>query len=216
MTLIYCLHGDETVTEQIAKQLNKELEIEIILGNPKAREKEVRFIESDLNRSFNKIETYESDRARELQTILKNKDFIIDLHTTSAVMDPVAIITNDEQLQLVAKTGMKKVVFMNKDFSIGGSLIENIPNSFSIEFHPDEGSCNKVKDYIRSAFNGKQISNEFEIYEVIEIVKGEYDPKIRNLEILPDGTYPIFSGERSYKGISFLRTRKVKQSMNNR
>lgn len=210
MTLIYCLHGDEIATEQVAKQLNKELGVEIILGNPKAREKQIRFIESDLNRSFGKTGTYESNRANELMELLnsKNEGLIIDLHTTNSGMPPVAIITNLKQLKLVARTGIQKIIYMNEEFSAGGSLIENVPNSFSIEFSPDTKSAENVKAFIRSAFEGKIKVDKVEVYEVIEIARGEHDPKIQNFIKLPDGTYPVFSGEKAYKGISFLRTKK--------
>ncbi len=210
MILIYCLHGDEIVTEQVAKQLNKELAVEIILGNPKAREKQIRFTESDLNRSFGKTGTYESNRAKELAALLgeKKNELVIDLHTTYSGMPPVAIITNLDQLKLVAKTGLRKVIYMNKEFSTGGSLIENVSNAFSIEFSPDKESIGTVKQLIKNALEEKAVVNKIEVYEFIEIVKGEYNPQIKNFKRLSDGTYPVFSGEKSYKGISFLRTKK--------
>lgn len=211
MTIIYCLHGDEIVTEEIAKQLNKDYGIKIILGNPKARKKEVRFIESDLNRSFGKTGTYEAERALALSEELKqiNDDLTIDLHTTTANMPPIGIITSEEQLSLAGRLGIENLVLMNKKFSTGGSLIENVDNSISIEIHADSASVETAKKIILAGLNKEQKINSFNIYEVIDIINKEYVQKpVTNLVALEDGTYPIFYGEKSYKDIAYLKTRK--------
>lgn len=212
MLLIYCLHGDELITEQVAKKFNKEYGIEIYLGNPTARAKKVRFVESDLNRSFGKTGTLEADRAQEIINEIGqlDEDLILDLHTTKAKMLPIAIITDLDQLKLVARTGLSKVIYMNKEFSTGGSLIENIPNSVSIEVHEDEEGKKVLEDAILNAMTNEVQIKEFEVYEVIEIVKGEKDLNLKNLEKLPDGTYPVFAGETSYKNVKYLKTKKYR------
>ena len=57
LALVYCLHGNEKKTEEIAKHFEgykrAGKEVKVFFGNPKAYEKNVRFTESDMNRSFN-------------------------------------------------------------------------------------------------------------------------------------------------------------------
>ncbi len=218
MVLVYCLHGDELMTEKVAKELQYEFgEIEIVLGNPVARESEKRFIESDLNRSFNSNKkTAEAKRAKELIKILGgfNDNLIIDLHTTKANMPPVAIVTDLSQIALVSRLGMDKAIYMPPQFSSGGSLIENVSNAVSIEFFADADSKSMVKNFIRSAyaFDSSKI-DELEVYFVEEIVKGRNDPEIENFRKLRDGSYPVFSGEPAYKGVKYLKTRKKRISL---
>ncbi|MCK4729794.1 MAG: succinylglutamate desuccinylase/aspartoacylase family protein [Candidatus Aenigmarchaeota archaeon] len=211
MLLIYCLHGDEIITEKIAKQLNKKYGINILLGNPEARNKQIRFSESDLNRSFNKRGTQESQRAKELKQILskRNEDIIIDLHTTTAKMPPIGIITNLKQLKLASRLGVENLILMNDRFSTGGSLIENIPNSISLEIYPDKKSIKDAKRMILNSRNPEMKLKSFNIYEIISSVKIESVEKdITNLQELNDGHYPVFYGEKAYKDIAYLKARK--------
>ncbi len=80
------------------------LNIDLLIGNPKAYEKCVRFIDHDLNRSFGKkdltdfeLPGYEANRAKVISQKIDSPktDFIIDLHTTSANMGVSIILVND-------------------------------------------------------------------------------------------------------------------------
>lgn len=220
MLIIYCLHGDELVTEEIALELNRQDGIPIYLGNPAARAKKVRFIDTDLNRSF-RLETasLESRRAKEIINELSDValsrsglstskyDLIIDLHTTKAKMPPCAIITSLDQLGLVSKIGIERVICMTEKFSSGGSLIENIPGSVSVEIFPDRKSIRFIKKSIKSAKLNRNLVNEFNVFFVEEIVRGEKDTSIVNFEQMGDGSYPVFAGETSYKDVKYLKTR---------
>lgn len=208
MLIIYCLHGDELETEIIAKKMREKCGIDIYVGNPLARKKKVRFVERDINRSFGTRGTLEARRASRVKIdLLKRKDdLIIDLHRTTAQMPPCAIITNLEQLKLVSLTNITKVVYMTSEFSSGYSLIEHIPNSFSLEFYPDEKSIREVEKAIELGNKGKVRNKRFEVYKLVEIVKGDRDLKIKNFRRSRNGTYPVFSGELAYKGIKFLNT----------
>lgn len=212
MLIVYCLHGDELQTEKIAKKLKENFnDIDTIIGNPEARKAQKRFIETDLNRSFNlQEETLESKRAKKLQDLIAqtNHELLIDLHTTKAKMPPVAIITDLDQLKLVSRVGISRVIYMTPKFSSGGSLIENVKNAFSIEFYRDQKSEELVYDKLRQAYKKKRKIDKFEVYFLEEIVNGDYDPSIKNFQRLPDGSYPIFSGETSYENVKYLKTRK--------
>lgn len=58
--------------------------IAFVLGNPEAARQNLRFIESDLNRSFNhaNVATAEQRRALELAPILSRTHWLVDLHQT--------------------------------------------------------------------------------------------------------------------------------------
>ena len=83
----------------------------LLLGNPEAIQKNVRFIDRDLNRSFlsqpsdgDMAETYESGRAREIKAALQSgppgkRTFAIDLHTTTTHMG-ITLITNTDPVNL--------------------------------------------------------------------------------------------------------------------
>jgi len=205
------MHGDELVSEEIALELNEAEGIPIYLGNPAARAKNVRFIDTDLNRSFRlRTDSLEARRAKEIinELSIDGYDLIIDLHTTKAKMPPCAIITDLGQLRLVSKVGIDQVICMTEKFSSGGSFIENVPNSFSVEIFPDVKSVDFIKKSIKSAKRNRNIVNEFNVYFVEEIVRGEKDTSIINLVQMDDGFYPVFAGETSYKDVKYLKTRK--------
>ncbi len=206
--LIYCLHGDEIITEEIAKDLECENNISVLLGNPLARKRKVRYIDTDLNRSFQKELGYEASRAIEIKKFFQNKeyDLIIDLHSTKARMPPVAIITNSVQLEYVGKLGLKKAVFMNKDFSSGGSLIENVDRAISLEVNFENLDKQAIKRLISTYDNDKIKVRQLEVYEVVEIVKEDKEKEVKNFKKLSDGSFPVFYGEPAYKDVKYLRT----------
>lgn len=86
------VHGNEVIGIEVINHIldyylkNKNLEINLgfLLCNIEAAKKEVRFIESDLNRSFSveKISTLEQSRAFEITKIVDQADFVFDLHQT--------------------------------------------------------------------------------------------------------------------------------------
>jgi hypothetical protein len=65
-----------------------------ILANLKAIEKNVRFVDKNMNRCFRKKiiwNTYEEKRAREIKKILNKSDYLLDLHNTSKQCKPFLI-----------------------------------------------------------------------------------------------------------------------------
>ena len=71
--------------------------VDVIIGNPRAKESGVRFIESDLNRSFNgRIGTMEEKRAVYLrEQILPKYDFVLDIHSTTSGGTDAVITAHD-------------------------------------------------------------------------------------------------------------------------
>ena len=93
LTLMAITHGNEFVGVKVLNDIldfidqdSFELGLSVcfILGNPWAAQKNQRFLEADLNRSFARAEltAKEHHRARKLESILSNSSYLLDLHQT--------------------------------------------------------------------------------------------------------------------------------------
>jgi len=123
---IYNTHGDEV-------RPNIPDSFDILIGNPKAYEKRVRYIESDLNRSFNgKSETYEEKRAQEIIPILQSYDTVIDIHSTITGVTDACIVVNDTEItrEISSYTGAKNYIVMPE---MKHSLIAHCNNGIALE-----------------------------------------------------------------------------------
>jgi hypothetical protein len=220
IALVYCLHGNEKKTEEIAKHFESQGDVKIFFGNPKAYEEGVRFTESDMNRSFNRTDTYEGKEAARLKAELDeyNADLVIDLHMTKATMPPTIIVTDLKRLELAKLFGVNKVIYMTEIFANGGSLIENIKNSITIEILDDEKVIEIGIDIINNVLYGDKLVDEFDVYTVERKVTGKPVGDIKNFEMLENGKYPVFYGNKSYvknSGVYYLECGKSVFSINN-
>ena len=113
-------HGNEYTGPYLLKVLEHRLheiphttfEVTTLLANPKAFEKNVRFVDDDLNRSFlikdlsdNSLSHYEANRAKVINAALGPKespktDLLIDIHSTTANMGVTVILTKENPLNL--------------------------------------------------------------------------------------------------------------------
>jgi succinylglutamate desuccinylase len=122
------------------------------IGNPKATDQNLRFLDYDLNRSFNKglsnnSQFYEIQRSQELKSeILKwaGKDpfFLIDLHTTTANMGKTVVISKNDRLTaetakiLITLDPSIKILF-NSDMDNDSVFVDSIaPHGLIIEIGP--------------------------------------------------------------------------------
>lgn len=102
-----------------AEVQRKSFTTQLLLANQEAIQKNVRFIDRDLNRSFlpqqssdKTFETYESSRAREIAATLQSgihgkRTFAIDLHTTTTHMG-ITLITNTDPVNLAVAADVQK------------------------------------------------------------------------------------------------------------
>lgn len=114
VVIIGATHGNEKTGAWLIEKwkaqpslLPSKHEYLLLMGNPKALEQNLRFVDFDLNRSFNggnqDSKTYEYIRAKELKNKLKEwtkgEDFfLIDLHTTTSNMGTTFIMSEKERL----------------------------------------------------------------------------------------------------------------------
>ncbi|MCB0347822.1 MAG: aspartoacylase [Bdellovibrionales bacterium] len=103
-------HGNEKTGVNLIRHLKNDwmnpyhsFEISFVEGNPKAIVNNLRYIDHDLNRSFNETlndSVYEKQRVLELHAEVKNPEttFVIDLHTTTSNMGVTWIFSKKDLL----------------------------------------------------------------------------------------------------------------------
>ncbi len=199
------LHGDE----QMPVEALKKNRIRFVLGNARAKKKGVRFIDRDLNASFGVRATgYEAQRAREVLGKIKNRDLVVDFHTTTAKTPPFVIVVDKKMLSFAATTGIKRVVVMRHNIKNGHALIDH-RDGISVEVgnHGTQKSFDMTLRVVRNVLSGRRFP--VEIYEVYDrlVMPGKY----HNFQKHPDGFIPILAGERAYDfyGLKARRRRPV-------
>jgi len=180
-------------------------------GNLKAYRQKVRYIESDLNRSYTGgHKTYEERRAGMILKYIKAQkfDLVLDLHTTTCDQPPcliVAGITHGNRC-FIRASSTEKIVHMNHKI-VETSLIGVYPKSVSIEVNetqlgPElmEQLVGDIDRFVRNISYDKPQT----VYEISGLIgKDEITTKqaekLRNFEMSPFGFYPVLVGENSYK-----------------
>ncbi len=147
------VHGNELIGIYVVKKMQhdffetKNISVDFLLANPKAIKLNRRYIDYDLNRAFGKealtqdSHLYEFERAKVIEQRLKNCDFLIDLHTTTANMGISVILSKkDERSENVAKILAKEfeqVRIVQWFGSDEGDFINSlVPSSITIEVGP--------------------------------------------------------------------------------
>jgi len=237
IAIVGCLHGDELIGQRIISRLNR-LKIKkgvllTIIANPEAIKAKKRFIDSDLNRSFpgRPRGNREERIAYRLTKILKQCDFIVDLHSTTTDTKSLVIATklNKNILGVIGAFNPKRVALMSKKFS-AKSMSYNFKACLSFEYGRDdapEAFKRTLRDVLvlLSYFGliDKKIDvgkRKTEFYKIIgTLVKKECFSLmgVKNFKLVKKGQvvagreneiikakkdfYPILFGERAYKDI---------------
>lgn len=158
--LVAATHGNETIgIEAIEKLKNKNLDkyFDVLIGNPKALEKKVRFIDYDLNRAYPgdpNSPIYEKRLANINFETAQNYDYIIDLHSTKAADNDFIIIVNQElqkdfPLKLI---DLDTVLFWPEP---KGPLSDVLKNTIELEFGL------KNRDYYEAVLKMAKILENF-------------------------------------------------------
>lgn len=235
---VVCQHGNEITPLRVIEKYFKN-RIDYLVANKEALEKNKRFIDTDLNRSFlgNKNGSKEEKIAYKLKKVLYEYDQIIDLHTTS-VFSPIFIITTSLSLkhqELIDKLDIKRVVYMEKSIAKGNSLIDNVSLGVSVEKGREgsKNSLNSFKKFISEFLENKNPKIKKEYFVVFDILrkinsKEKLEELIKSFKLVKRGMvisrtknkkriaivnfYPIMPGEKSYKGVLTLMARKLSKN----
>lgn len=155
--VVASIHGDETCGLQVLDELRRyENEINgtlyLITANLPAIDANKRFIEANLNRVFpgKKDGCLEERIAFGLCSVLKECDYVLDIHSTSYKTEPFAISTCDTEKQylLSSYTNLKKYVIMTEKVANGKSLIDyvNDNNGFGLSFEAGTHLTEEAKE----------------------------------------------------------------------
>jgi succinylglutamate desuccinylase len=209
-------HGNELLGEALYEYIcsnRRELlpYVSYVVGNNKAKKHGVRYIESDLNRSYNGLRTtYEERRATRILAYIKQNgfDLVLDMHTTTCDQPPCFIASSleGETALFLRASSIERVVHMNHGI-VRTSLIGVCPQALSIEVnrHSLDASlmsslCHDLQRYI----DGSDEHAEKLVYEIGDLLKKtelseEEAGKLRNFQKSQYGFYPVLVGENSYK-----------------
>jgi len=150
------IHGNEVFGLKVLAKLiaMQNLNITIRVAHLEAIAKNVRYIETDLNRSFG-IDVKDSLEARLANQVKAeidelNPDLIIDLHTSSVNVSRVGILAENNQLlvDITKHMGMEYAAVMP----------ESIAKQSLIGVHPEKSLCIELGRYLRSDALAKQLA----------------------------------------------------------
>jgi hypothetical protein len=153
LAIIWCTHWNETLWFRIIKKLKSLMinNVTYIVANNIAKDKNIRYIEFDLNRCFINDPswkgkwTYENELSFELDKFLKQFNYIIDLHSTDFETPWYFIINDLKKINLPIIQSIetiKNVYFLD---NLWWTLISNYDNAVAIEIWDNN---NENKDII--------------------------------------------------------------------
>ncbi|PIS15961.1 hypothetical protein COT62_00885 [Candidatus Roizmanbacteria bacterium CG09_land_8_20_14_0_10_41_9] len=233
---IVSVHGDEQAPLKVIKEHFKD-RLKYLVAHPEAFKKNVRYLTTDLNRSFpGRVDGSKEERiVVKLMKKLNNYERVIDLHTATCDTLPFAILTKvtKDHLKLVSLLGLRRVVCMEKNIASGKALIDHIPIAISVECGNERSPAtpSNIKKMIDDYLNNKSISlKRIEYYTVFEFLtkkteKERLVKKIQPFKLVKKGEivsrnnnelhtakfnfYPILPREKNYKDILCLMAKKV-------
>jgi len=214
-------HGTELLGDMLYAYIQKHAvdllpHITFMIGNPKAHAAGVRFIESDMNRSYDgTLATYESSRAEYIKHYIENEKFdvVLDLHSTTSKQDPCLIVKDiyDENRNMIKSLSIDKVIIM-KHPVVDTSLIGVFRHSIVIEIYNDDivdsllqTLCNDLRRFIGGDFSQPVEKKGYVINNTIlqSSVTREEATAFVNFEMSDQGYIPILTGapkgENSYE-----------------
>lgn len=214
--LIGSQHGDEKLGDLLIAYITAHHEellpsITYILANPEAHAKNVRYLESDMNRSYvDAPATHEEHRASQLLDRLSKEsaDVILDLHTTRCIQPPSYIVhrPSSEARKFIEVSDIDIVVHMDRDMT-KHSLIGKNNSTISIEVQNDtinddllEMLVKDIMSYQAGAVTKKR-KDHFEVTgHILKSDVTEADAALlENFQLCRGGYYPILTGNNSYK-----------------
>ena len=218
-------HGDERLGPRLNRFLKSDTTgryqtVDYLCGNPRALRRNVRFTETDLNRSYDVVspETYEQQRAQKiLRHIAAGKyDYVLDVHTSRADVGRFVLATHMDGAvrQIIAASRFERVAIMPPHIA-DCSLIGQVSNAISIEYDRrlarTKRTLEEMVELLDNLLRGKTQPRERDVFYVSDKISLDcpisYDAK--NFELCDQGFYPvIFAKNGSYtqhKGFAAYR-----------
>lgn len=213
-------HGDERLGPRINRFLKSDVSgryktVDYICGNPRAFRRNVRFMETDLNRSYDAAspKTYEEKRAQKILRLIRDGsyDYILDIHTSRAEVGRFFLATSLEGAvsRVIAASCFERVAIMPPQVA-DCSLIGKVPNAVSIEYDRrlarTKRALQEIVELLDNLLAGKAQTRRREVFYVDGKIPLDcpisYESK--NFELSDQGFYPIIFAKKSsytqYKG----------------
>ncbi len=205
-------HGDEKIGVEILKKINKKLDFNWLIANKKAFSRNKRFIDVDLNRIMpgkKYSRYYEKKRAYELNKILKNYKYIIDIHETVSNTGIFTIITKPtkKNMRLANSLPINNIVIWESGKKRNcGPITEYVNCGLEIECGPKNSK--KIKKELENIiikilkkYKNENKKNIFEVYGNLK-KKNIQTKKIKDFKkttINGETFYPLLVGQYSDK-----------------
>ena len=212
--IVAAVHGDEPLGTQIIRDLRipHGVRLTTLIAHPEALAKDVRYLETDLNRSFpGKEEGSKEERiATRILKALASCDVVFDLHTTTAMTESFVIATR--HTSLASHVPLRYAVHMTPTCASGRALIDHVPG-VSIEFQ-ERIAREEAKQIVEGAIISvvENMHHMQEQFAVEGTVKTEKE-MVNFREGIFEGKrfIPILAGERAYMGMC-LRAKRIEST----
>lgn len=216
-------HGNELLGLKVIGKLVQQRanNLTFRIGHPEAVAKGVRYIQRDLNRSFNSLEsTIEAAIAADIEREIKAlaPDLIVDIHTSVSDVAKVGIVAKRSLLveRVAVAMGMEAVVVM-PEYATRNALNGRFPDtSISLEFgrgyRSDALAADLAKRIRQLDIDEPYVGAALPVFEVFTEIDKNFDglASIKNLQYNQtlDG-YPFLAGPTTYETIGGFLARKV-------
>lgn len=187
------MHGDEVYGIELYHRFISRFShlanyVQLIIGNEKAYEQKIRYIEADMNRQYGvKNNSYEATEIARVNKLIStfNPDYIIDIHTTkrSSGVFFISDTVNDVRQQIYNMLDVDICIMQEK--VIKNSLIGNYTNAVSLEYSLTSISEDTTIEFIEALAmliknTPSTINNR--LYYTTRLIAKEEWKKYRNLK----------------------------------
>lgn len=216
VTIVCGVHGEEVFGQRVYDYLMARREtlgsFRLILAHPDALASNVRYFQSDLNRSFpgSSNGTREEKIAADLLPEIVKADYVIDIHTTVSDIGIVPIVTNlnPGTKRLINATDSRNVALIQSSSS-PRSLIGQVEAGMALEFNREVAEELSSLEYVAAVVTRLQSGHTRPtVQRRVFMVDGTLDKSVvldhnaRNLtKLLPQNVYPFLLHKESYPDI---------------
>lgn len=206
-------HGDERLGPRLQRHLQKLgtrfASVDYLCGNPRAYRANTRFIQSDLNRSYNPATpaTYEEKRAQKILRRIQSGayDYVLDVHTSTADVGRFFITTRTDGTagDVIAAAPFARVVVMPPHIA-DCSLIGQVPQAISVEYNRELARTPETLEELTALLDNLIAGTRMRMQRELFYVQGTIplnhgaDLPHRNFVLTGSGFYPILAGEKTY------------------
>lgn len=210
---IISTHGNESLgpsllAYMLAKRSKLLEDIEFIMANPRAYAKNVRYTESDLNRSYGLgLDTYEGQRAKTIEERIRllKPELVLDFHATTAEQPNILITAdkNNEVVQRFINSSAVKDVLAVEPLNNITTVVSNFVAYEVSNSHLNDDLYEQICTDIGRYLDGNMVDQGRTFYKMIGKILPEEEKSIDGLEnfVYNDElqAIPSFLGSKAYK-----------------